>query len=152
MQLDTTKTLYDSEDYQEALGRIDELSADSTPEWGKMSVGQMLAHCAEVTEVYNGKPLEGTPFYVKLMKGLIRKVVVAPKAFQKKLASHPQYIHTESRDFETEKVRLLSALEKFKAEEQQPNPKHALLGTLTNEEKGWSAWKHLDHHLRQFGV
>jgi hypothetical protein len=146
------KVLYDEETYQEVLGRIDALSGESRPEWGRMSVGQMLAHCAEILEVTNGKPLEGTPWLVKLFGPLIRKMVVGDRPYPRGTRTHPQYLQTADRDFAAEKTRLLAALEAFRAAEHGPATQHVLFGKMDREEKGWSSYKHLDHHLTQFGV
>ena len=152
MELDTSRSLYNPEDYENCLTRIDQLSAESKPQWGSMTAAQMLSHCAEIQEVSNGKELKGTPFIAKLFKGMIRKMVVNEKPYKKSTQTHPQYRQTEERDFETEKARLLAALKSFIGAENSPGHPHPLFGTMTHDEKGWSAYKHLDHHLTQFGV
>ncbi len=151
----TKPSLYSPEVYQQTLGRIDGLTKDSQPVWGKMNVGQMLAHCAEIQEVINGtKKLEGTPFIAKLFKGMIRSAVVGEKPFKHGLQTHPQYRQTSERDFQTEKERLASALKTFVEmdEAKAASLEHPLFGKMTREERGWSSYKHLDHHLQQFGV
>ena len=150
----TRKSLYSPEVYQDCLNRIDQLSPASSPEWGRMTPAQMLAHCTEVQEVTNGKELKNTPFVAKLLKGMIRNMVVGDKPFPKSMKTHPQYEQTEDRDFETEQKRLLDALNRFFAAEKESagQRKHPLFGVMTAEEKGWSMYKHLDHHLTQFGV
>ncbi len=114
----------------------------------------MMAHCAEVQEVSNGKALENTPLVVKLLGGVIRKMVFSDKPFPKNTRTHPQYRQTGSRDFATEKKRLIEALDQFvsadgKSGELNPHP---LFGKVSEEEGGWGMYKHLDHHLKQFGV
>lgn len=151
MESDAKKNLYKPEDYRECLDRMGRLSADSQPVWGTMTVGQMLAHCAEVQEVANGKRLQKTPLIVRLFKGTIRKMVLSDKPYKKSLQTHPQYRQPEDRDFDAEKQRLLAALASFSGDDSRGTP-HPLFGPLTRDEKGWSCWKHLDHHLRQFGV
>ncbi len=145
------KSLYNPEVYNNTLARIEKLSTESTPQWGKMGVGQMMAHCAEIIEVSNGKPLENTPFVASLFKGMIRKMVVGEKLYPRNSKTHPQYLQTSAKDFKNEKQRLLRAMEQWKGMEGEKT-EHALFGVLTREEKGWSGYKHLDHHLMQFGV
>ncbi len=147
------KSLYSPEVYQECLDRIEQLAPDAAPQWGSMTPAQMLSHCAEIQEVSNGKELRNTPFLVMLFKGMIRNMVVNDKPYPKNTKTHSQYKQTSDRDFETEKKRLLKALQEFVSTEKQPGqPKHPLFGEMTPEEKGWSAYKHLNHHLTQFGV
>ena len=147
----TKKNIYDTDVYDACLQRLDALTADAQPEWGKMTPAQMLAHCAEIQEVFNGKPLENTPFIVKLFKGSIRKIVVGDKPYAKNNQTHPQYRITDGHAFEAEKTRLLSAMTTFR-ETDPAQHVHVLFGPMTREEKGWAVYKHLDHHLQQFGV
>jgi hypothetical protein len=144
--------LYDGDVYAECLQRIEVLAPDTTPQWGVMSAGQMLSHCAEIQEVANGKALEGTPFIVKLLGGFIKKMVVSDKPYPRSTKTHPQYLQPTEKDFATEKERLLAALEEFRAAEHGPAARHAIFGELSHDEKGWMCYKHLDHHLTQFGV
>jgi hypothetical protein len=146
--------LYSPEVYKECLNRIEKLTPESQPQWGSMTVSQMLSHCAEIQEVSNGKELKNTPFLVKLIKGMIRKMVVNEKPYPKNTKTHPQYKQTTVRDFKAEKKRLFSALDEFvnKDKEQAKQLIHPLFGEMSAEEKGWSMYKHLDHHLKQFDV
>ncbi len=154
MTTQTRKSLYDPAVYEECLSRLETIDASTEPQWGSMTAAQMMAHCAEIVEVTNGKPLENTPFIVKLFKGMIRNLVVNEKPYKKNSQTHPQYKQTRDKDFDTEKKRLLGALETFHHmdEAQIAAVKHPLFGTMTKQEKGWSMYKHLDHHLTQFGA
>ena len=118
-----------------------------------MTAAQMLAHCSEIQEVTNGKELKNTPFIVKLFRGMIRNMVLSEKPYPKSSKTHPQYKQTTDRAFDAEKNRLLAALAQFAdGREKTESIEHALFGKMTTDEKGWSMYKHLDHHLTQFGV
>ncbi len=145
------KSLFDLATYHSMIGRIDQLTAESQPAWGKMNVGQMLAHCAEVQDVSNGKPLKGTPWFIKLFGGLVKKMVINDKPYPKNLRTHPQYLMTDPEDFETQKARLLISLKAMQALGRTTS-RHPIFGQMTAEERGWGMYKHLDHHLSQFGV
>ena len=149
------KSIFDEETYKESLARINKLTADTQPQWGKMNSAQMLSHCCEIQDVANGKDLKGTPFLVKLFKNMVRKSVVGPKPYKKNSPTHPQYKMDGSPcDFDTEKNRLSAAMDKFYNEDPEILAQiiHPLFGKMTREEKGWAMYKHLNHHLDQFGV
>ncbi len=147
------QNLFEANVLSSSKERIGGLSADSEAHWGTMSAAQMLAHCAEVQEVMNGKPLQNTPFMSMLFSGMIRKQVVGEKPYRRGARTHPQYVVSGRRDFDTERDRLLEALEKaFTDPCSYSAVERTLMGKLTKEEFGWSAYKHLDHHLNQFGV
>ncbi len=147
-------SLYSPEIYRKCLERIEKLTPNTKAQWGKMNPAQMLAHCAEIQEVSTGKPLENTPFAVKLFKGVIRKMVVGDKPYPKSSKTHPQFEQNFTCDFETEKQRLLKVMEEFvNADiERVLEIRHPLFGKMTLDEKGWVSYKHLDHHLSQFGL
>ena len=133
--------------------RIEALAADTVPLWGEMTAAQMFAHCAEIFEVAAGKELRGTPWFVKLMKSFVRKMVVGPKPYPKSTRTHPQYLQVDEKEFGAEKVRLLGAMDAFvEMCAGQAVLQHSLFGEMTVDEAGWAMYKHLDHHLTQFGV
>jgi hypothetical protein len=133
--------------------RIGRLEPDIRPQWGEMTAAQMMAHCTEIFDVACGKPLEGTPWYVNLFKGMIRKMVVNDKPYPRSTRTHPQYRQTEDREFEAERVRILAAMDRFtQACQTREYLEHPLFGPMTVEEAGRAMAKHLDHHLEQFGI
>ena len=145
------KLLYDQEVFDQSLERIAKLTPETKPEWGEMDAAQMMAHCAEIINVSNGKPLLDTPWLAKLFKGMIKKMVVGPKPYPRSTKTHPQYLQKSPKNFEEEKQHLLNALEELKQLE-NTSVIHPLFGSLTKEENGWAMYKHLDHHLTQFGI
>lgn len=145
------KNLFDDNVYQSCLARLQKLTASTKPQWGRMTAAQMLAHCAEIIEVANGKPLEGTPFIAKLFKGMIRKMVVSEKPYPRSTQTHPQYLQKAERDFDQERQRVINGMQQSVQSKDQ-DALHPLFGKMTPDEKGWAMYKHLDHHLTQFGV
>jgi len=145
------KNLHDEATYEEVLARILRLTAESTPEWGEMTVGQMLAHAAEVQDVMNGKALKGTPFFLRIVGPMVKKILVDMKPYKRHLRTHPQYVMTDPEDFDQQQDRLIDSLRSFRVMGKS-GFKHPIFGRLTAEERSWAAYKHLNHHLTQFGV
>ena len=138
---------------QECRDRIGILNPDTAPLWGEMTAAQMMAHCAEVLEVGGGKAIQGTPFFIKLLKPFIRKMVVGPKPFPRSTKTHPQYIQSGDKDFGAEQVRLLAAMDVFTETcSGQTRISHPFFAEMTVDEAGRAMYKHLDHHLEQFRV
>jgi len=150
------KSIFDSAVKQECQERLDLLNSDSQKQWGKMDVGQMCAHCADVIDTYTGKQeIAKPPFMMKLMRGMIKKIVFGPKPYKKNNPTSPQFKQTTPKEFGKEKAHLITALSELTdpaRREEHVARKHPLFGTLTEAEVGWSMYKHLDHHLTQFGV
>lgn len=145
------RDLYDADAHRDIVERIERLTPDARPQWGRMTAAQMLAHCAEVQEVQMGKELKGSPWYVKLLGPLFKGMLINERPYPRNLRTHPQYLVTDSREFEPEKARLLAALQRMQARGPEPF-RHPIFGKMTPGERGWACYKHLDHHLTQFDV
>jgi hypothetical protein len=135
--------------------RINQLTPESIPLWGKMNVSQMLAHCNVPYEmVYTDKHPQPNAFVGFVIALLAKKAVVNEKPYPKNSRTAPQFIIKGERDFEIEKRRLVDYLEQT----QKLGEKHFdglssnSFGNLTTTEWNNLFYKHLDHHLTQFGV
>jgi len=149
------KNLFDKESITEIKDRINGLSASSQPEWGRMEVAQVLAHCNEVLKNSLGNPIP---------KRLLTGYLVAPFWKHKMYNDQPYKIRNnptyktfkieDCRNFEIERKSLLSTIEDFheNGHVKSKNAVHPLLGKFTPEQWAIGQYKHLDHHLRQFGL
>jgi len=147
------KNLLDRDVQEEIETRLAALSAVTPAKWGRMSVAQMLAHCAEVQDVANGKDLSHTPFVIRLFASFIKRAVTSMKPYPTGVRTHPQYVVDQDVDFDDARARLLSAIRAMTGKlDKTTEIHHPLFGRMTREEAGWAMYKHLDHHLRQFGV
>jgi len=148
------KNLFNENDTKAILARIDNLKSDSPGLWGKMTVDQMLAHCTAGFEMASGKKNLPRPFLTGIIGFLLKKVYSNEQPFRKNSPTAPSLIITDHRDFEAEKQKLKSAVIDFQAggEKKCTTHPHPFFGKLTPTEWSIGVHKHLDHHLRQFGV
>lgn len=149
------KSVFNQNDVTEIINRINGLSPSLQPLWGKMAVGQMLAHCNVTYEfIYDNKHPKPNAFKKFLLKLLIKNFIVNEKPYKKNGQTAPEFIMKESKDFESEKKRLIDYINKT----QQLGEKHFdgksshSFGVLSKTEWNNMFYKHLDHHLNQFGV
>jgi hypothetical protein len=134
------------------LQRIASLKETSNPLWGKMSVGQMLWHCqlpvkiATENRAYHGK---GNP----LVRWLFKKSMYNDSPWRKNLPTVPAMKAREPKDFAIEKDKLLGLLKDlYQVKDREDWNPHPVFGAYTSMQWGQMQYKHLDHHLRQFGV
>ena len=147
-------TLFDDDARRAILKRLETLQAGSVRQWGKMDPAQMLAHCAIALEMATGeKPLK-QKLIGKLLGPLVRGSILGEKPFSRNSPTDPTFIVSDPRDFAAEKARLIGVVGRFceKGPAEAARQTHAFLGRMTGEEWGVMMFKHLDHHLRQFGV
>lgn len=148
------KTLFDINSYNEILNRIEKLTPETQAKWGKMNVGQMLSHCSAAFK--NAMLKESQP---RMLIGILigwafKKQLYNDKAYKPGSPTAPDFIRLDSRDFIKEKATLLNILKQFHEGGEAGVTKfpHPFFGKFTPEQWGRSQYKHIDHHLRQFGA
>lgn len=149
------KNAFNKNHTTEFINRVEKLSSASKPNWGKMDVGKMLAHCNVTYEkIYDDIHPKPNTFKKLLLKMFVKNAVVNEKPYKKNGQTAPEFIIKNSRDFETEKKRLIEYITKTeKLGESHFDGKESLsFGILTKQEWSNMLSKHLDHHLTQFGV
>lgn len=145
------KNLFDSKVKQNIINRVNKLTPQSQNKWGKMTVAQMLSHCQmPIGVAFGSHKLQGN-FILKLIGPLFKSVLFNEKPYKHGLPTDKSFIITETKDFYIEKKLLLEKIEQFSEKSLSGNP-HPLFGKLTSEQWSKATWKHLDHHLRQFGA
>ncbi|MCX8019931.1 MAG: DUF1569 domain-containing protein [Chitinophagaceae bacterium] len=137
---------------QEMIGRIERLKPEAQRLWGKMSVDQILAHAQAPFKIAYGELTIHAPFFMKWIMRFFKKTLFDDKPWQKGLPTLKQLKTDGNRyEFENVKKELISYISRFSVENIRIT-KHPVFGPLTTEQWGKMQWKHLDHHLRQFGV
>ena len=146
------KNLFDPAVKQEITDRINILTATTQHQWGKMDVAQMLAHVQIPMGVALGTNSVRGNWLMKLILPLFKKNLYDEKPWKQGLPTDQSFIMTgQSRDFDKEKNQLLDKINRF-TESNMINEKHPVFGKLTKDQWSKATWKHIDHHLKQFGV
>ena len=146
--------LFDKETAKHILLRIEKLQPVAARQWGTMDVAQMMAHCSAALEVATGKKQYSRMFLGRLLGVFFKAHYLGPKPFDKNSPTDKNFVIKDTRDFHTEKQQLQVLVKEFAdgGQEQCTVHPHSFLGKLTPHEWARSMYKHLDHHLRQFGA
>ncbi len=147
--------IFEAETTKDLIHRINQLTPMSQRRWGKMNVDQMLAHICVPYEQALGERNDGPNVFIKIVMRLFFKhTMVNDVPYKHNLPTAPAFMIVDRRDFEREKARIISYIEK--TEKLGPdyfNGKVQIaIGKLSVIEWNNLLYKHLDHHLRQFGV
>ncbi|WP_026809642.1 DUF1569 domain-containing protein [Arenibacter latericius] len=149
------KNIFDSKVTEEIISRVNRLTPTTAPKWGKMNVAQMLAHCNVPYEmVYTDKHPQPNGLMKLMLKLFVKQTVVNEKPYKKNSRTAPAFIIADERDFEKEKSRLTEYLIKTQklGEEYFHQKESHSFGKLSKSEWNNLFYKHLNHHLEQFGV
>ena len=148
------KTLFDASDRAEMLRRIERVQPDSRAQWGKMNASQMLAHCQAPLRVASGEVKLPRSFLGVVLGRLVKKKATGPVPYDRNLPTHKSFIIRDARDHAVERDRLI-ALVRAHGEggaQKLTSAPHPFFGRMSVEQWQNLMWKHLDHHLRQFGA
>ncbi|HAP70681.1 MAG TPA: hypothetical protein DCR04_13320 [Flavobacteriales bacterium] len=143
------RTLLQPSDYEYVLTRLNALKGSQTRLWGTMTVGQMLQHCRRQVEMALGE-IPTKPMFPRPIQWLSKITFGYYIPWSKNLVTAPEMVAKDDVAFDAEHEQLISIISKFmESDEFHPHP---IFGHLTKEDWGLIIYKHLDHHLRQFGT
>ncbi len=150
------KNLFDAAVANHIKVRLGKLEPRSERLWGKMTAAQMMAHCSVSMQWAVGDVVpERGPFHVRLLGRLVKPMVFRNDGpLRKNSPTAKSLIVSDERDLAEERERLSGLIDKFAvggAAGCTKNP-HSFFGRMTPEEWAILMYKHLDHHLRQFGI
>ncbi len=136
------------------LRRINALTPVSKPQWGTMNVAQMLTHCQRPLKLILSGTLPKRTFIGYLVGGFFKKRILGEAGFGRNTPTAPEFVVREEHTFDEEKEQLIGIVKQFAERGLSvfPTDPHPLFGPMTPHEWDLFHAKHLDHHLRQFGV
>lgn len=139
---------------KELIQRIEQLQPQSKAIWGKMNVAQMLAHCTGGVQMATGEIQLPRRFIGRIIGPFLKAYYYNNRPFPKGINTDKALVITEGKDFLAEQQNLILYVNKFHQGNVQHCTKapHPFLGYFTPEQWAKGMYKHIDHHLRQFGA
>ncbi|WP_185290640.1 DUF1569 domain-containing protein [Chryseobacterium lactis] len=136
------------------IARVQNLSAIHKSQWGSMTVCEMLLHCnscnRQILEESRGQEKTSVKQYVLRILALY-----IASDFKKNIQGelrHNTKGETNDADFERYRDEFIHLVKKFPENIRPLTLSHPAFGNISTQEWGIAAYKHMDHHLRQFGV
>jgi Protein of unknown function (DUF1569) len=149
------KNLFEAATAEEIKERIARLGPNSTRQWGKMTAPQAMAHCSVGMEWAVGDKVEPRMFLGRIFGPIAKSQVLKDgKPMGRNAPTAKSLVIKNECDLGKECARLSALVERFAADGPQGCTKHphTFFGQMTPEEWAQLMYKHVDHHLRQFGV
>jgi hypothetical protein len=145
------KTLFDKATRDELIIRINMLNENSTAQWGKMNIRQMLRHCTLFDEMLLGKRTFKRIFIGRLFgKIALRDLIKDDNPVRHDMPTLPELrVKDSTGTVGVERQKWVTLIKEY-ADFSKPYTVHAFMGKMTQEQMGRLAYKHIDHHLRQF--
>ena len=148
------KNLFQPDAVDEVIARVDKLQPASQRLWGKMDVAQMMAHCSTTLDMAAGRLILPRLLIGRIIGPFVRPIFSNDKPLSRNSPTDKKLVISDTRDFTHEREQLKFRIRQFQqgGEAQCTKHPHPFFGALTPQEWSTGMYKHLDHHLRQFGV
>jgi hypothetical protein len=149
------KDLFDPSVGAELKTRLRLLRAENERQWGKMNAAQAVAHCVGGLEQALGDRRPPRMPVGRFFGWAIKRLALGNDApMRRNSPTVPELVVADTRDLDVERARLLALIDRVAAggPASCTTHPHSFFGRLTPQEWGVLMYKHLDHHLRQFGV
>lgn len=145
------KTVFDKEIRESLINRINLLNDKSRAQLGKMNVYQMLRHCALSEELYLGKTTYKRRLVGRLLGGkALRNILKDERPLGRNAKTLSVFLVKETGGNIAEaKMKWISLIKEYEFFS-KPEIVHWFFGKMNKEQVGSFAYKHIDHHLRQF--
>lgn len=144
-------TIFDPAARRQLLDRLDRLAPTAAPRWGRMSAPQMVAHLIESYRFGAGEltlPLWPVPF-----RPLVRWFALYVLPFPKGAPAARQLMARVPASWDADVAALRDRITHFAPPTpHMPRSPHPIFGVMGDADLGVLAYKHTDHHFRQFGV
>lgn len=145
-------TLWNEGHRAELVSRLGRLRGDAAARWGRMDAPHMLAHLADSLRMASGEVAPAAR-RLPLRHPPLKQLIVYVLPFAKNLPTAPELLAREPQGWAAERAALLELIERFPTLASQPSwPAHPAFGRLSPRAWGVLTARHVDHHLRQFGV
>ena len=149
------KNLYDAATAEQIKERLHQLKPDSERLWGRMKAAQMVAHCSAGMELAVGDRRPPRIFVGRIIGGMVKaRVLGNDEPLRRNTPTEKGMLVQGERDLDAERERLCGLIDRFVAAGPAgcTGHPHSFFGRLSPQEWAILMYKHLDHHLRQFGV
>ncbi len=148
------KNLYEPSTVTEIHERLARLTPTSARQWGKMDAAQAMAHCADAMNIAIGDTVPERMFIGRVIGWMVKSMALGnDDPMKRNSPTSPQLRVVDSRQLDAEKHRLAGLIDRFVAAGPSNCTKHphSFFGSMTPSEWAVLMYKHVDHHLRQFG-
>jgi hypothetical protein len=146
------KSMWDDDAARGVRERIRTLRPSHTPQWGRMSAPQVVCHLAESLKMALGE-LSVAPKKAPIRYPPLKQVIVYLAPFPKNVPTAPELLARAPSDWDADVSDLQSLVDRFAARGPRAAwVEHPLFGKLSGRAWGVLVYRHMDHHLRQFGA
>ena len=145
-------TIWNTADRDAIMRRFGRLSPDARPKWGSLDAPRMVTHVTDAIRASMGE-IQMTPIAGPLQYWPVNVLVMFYMPWPKSVPTAPELLSRPPVNWPTELAELRSTMDRFVARDVKgPWTPHVAFGSISGRQWGRLMYRHLDHHLVQFGA
>jgi len=146
------QSLTNARSREELIERLDRLSPDAAPLWGSMTPHRMLAHLADWMLMASGD-IKTAPVKHLLRHPPFKQLAIYWLPFPRGVMTSPELLARKPAAWDVERAAIRERVQAYeKLDPKAKWPEHPVFGRMSARAWCVFAYRHMDHHLRQFGV
>jgi hypothetical protein len=147
------RTLLHERDRDVLRARLARLAPGSRPSWGSLDAHRMLCHIADALRLATGEVVAASLGKRAFQRFPLKHLLLHLLPIPRNVRTVPELLVAQPADFDDDRQRVIALLLRIGAGPTTgPGPEHPLFGLLSRAQWCRLAYRHVDHHLRQFGV
>jgi hypothetical protein len=146
------KTLFHEGRRRELKKRLERLDPKAPPVWGRFDAPRMVVHCTDALRMALGR-IPTKPKNLPIRHPPFKQLFVYWLPWPKGAPTAPELLERSPAEWDAEIAALLELMDEVGSLSRDFEwPQHPAFGRMTRRAWGVPGYRHLDHHLRQFGV
>jgi hypothetical protein len=146
------KSSWEPEAQRELTDRVGRLAWDRRAEWGTFTAPKMVCHLADSLRMAMGD-LKVAPKRLPIRYPPLKQLIIYLAPFPKGAPTAPELLVRQPREWANDVADVQSLLARAAtASTTDAWPEHPAFGRLSRRAWGVLIFRHMDHHLRQFGA
>jgi Protein of unknown function (DUF1569) len=145
-------SIWKPEAHRELRARIAKLNPEEPARWGRMNARQMVVHLSDAFRMASGE-IAVRPRHLPIRYPPLKQLVIYALPFPKGAPTAPELLARQPGDWPVDVAELQALLDRFVASGPEKTvAAHPAFGRMTGRSWGVLVYRHMDHHLRQFGA
>ena|SRR5215213_6043692 len=147
------RTMWETQRQQEIRNRVARLRPDARGAWGKLSAPAMVCHLADSLKMALGE-VAVAPKHLPIRYAPLKQLIIYVAPFPKSAPTAPELLARSPAAWQTDVDELQALVDRFAARGRDTSawPEHPAFGRMSHRAWGVLVYRHMDHHLRQFGA
>jgi hypothetical protein len=146
------KSIWQDEARRELNDRVGAVAWDRSAEWGKFTAPKMICHLAESLRMAMGD-LTVKPKRLPIRYPPLKQLIIYVAPFPKGAPTAPELLARAPSDWAHDVADVQALLARAgSARTTDTWPEHPAFGKLSTRAWGVLIYRHMDHHLKQFGA